>query len=411
MSVLLMEEHYQAYFAWKERGFKNQWCWHVDAHLDIGQVGLGPERLKTIAECSESGAVSSAGCLGNSYLPWGGLHCGNYLYPAIKEGIVGRLTWVIPPDLPEQALLPWARHHINEWFELSPSEFRSLQNEDGRVTGTLLGIPFEMGTLEALELPTEPVLLDIDIDYFLEEDGRVWQEASDFAAQIEEVPSLLTTVAYSVKGGFTPQPERRLAQPFVTDDTAVMGEASYAETPLDQIACLVRCHRYEEALAEIERLGEPGLEANYLKGSSLHALKRFEDTLAVWETLLALGELPDDGKFYLRSLCSELLIALDRPKEALEHALLAQKLDRKAYAPCWTEAAAREKLGEDQKAVKALRKAARLSENKISGVKVRAALARAYRRQGKDGLSMLETKKLNQMDPDNRIRGFALMGL
>lgn len=411
MDVLLMEEHYQAYFAWKARGIQNAWCWHVDAHLDIGQVGLGNERLAEIRGCTSHQQASAKGCLGNSYLPWGGLHCGNYLYPAIKEGIVGKLTWVIPPDLPEMGLMAWTKHHLNEWFELSPDEFRSLQVLDERVEGTILGIPFELGTVEALQLPTEPVLLDIDIDYFLEEDGSVWLEAEPFAEKILSVPSLFTTVAYSVKGGFTPEKERRLAAPWTTDKAEQFDSQLYQERPIDELAALVRCHRHEEALKLVDSMSEQTLEASYLRGTSLHALKRYQETLELWELLLERESLPPDGKLYLHNLCGELHLSLQQPDQALEHCKKAQKLDRKSYAPCWLEAQAREQLGETQKAIKALRKAARLSEDKIFGLKIRTALIRTYRRQGKEGLAMAEARKLNQMDPDSRVRAFATLGL
>jgi tetratricopeptide (TPR) repeat protein len=406
-----MEEHYQAYFAWKAQGLEKAWCWHVDAHLDIGEIGLSPERLATLKNCRSRPEASDSGCLGSSYLPWGGLHCGNYLHPAIKEGIVGRLTWVIPPDLPEMGLLTWAKHHLNNWFEMSPQEMRSLELDGGRLTGTLMGIPFELGTLEHLELPTEPVLLDIDIDYFLKESGEVWQESQEFVRLIESIPSRLTTVAYSVKGGFTPEVERRLADPFLQGESIEqMDHEPYRERPIDQLATLVRRHQHQEAISVLDSWDELDVESSYLKGTSLHALKRYEETLAIWEHLLRSADLPPDGQHYFHNLCSELLLSLDRPQECLEHCRRAQKLDRSAYAPYWTEAQVHDRLGEHSKQIKALRRAAKLSENKIFGLKVRTALIRAYRRQGKEGLALVETQKLNQIDPDQKVRGFALLG-
>ena len=130
-----MEEHYEAYFAWKRQGFRDQWCWHVDAHLDIGKTDLGPARLARLKGFENSFEARAAGLMGNSYLPWGGLHCGNYLLPAIREGIVSRLSWVIPPDLPEGTLLSWARRHINNWFELELREYSSLKLDGDRVRG------------------------------------------------------------------------------------------------------------------------------------------------------------------------------------------------------------------------------------------------------------------------------------
>ena len=66
-----MEEHLQAYYVWKASGLKNAWCWHIDAHLDIGKTGLFPSRLEMVAASSSSEELRARGGLGNSYLPWG----------------------------------------------------------------------------------------------------------------------------------------------------------------------------------------------------------------------------------------------------------------------------------------------------------------------------------------------------
>lgn len=407
-----MEEHYQAYFAWKEQRIQGAWCWHVDAHLDIGELGLTPERLALLKDSPSAHQAASRQCLGCSYLPWGGLHCGNYLYPAIREGIVGRLTWVIPPDLPETELLSWARAHLNEWFELSPQEFAGLRLDGERVVGELLGIPFEVGPLHALRPPREPVLLDIDLDYFLHEDGTPWQRSEEFASSIREVPCLMTTVAYSVKGGFTPERERTLVAPWLTgDNVQIVGEPCYREQALDRTAALVRCHRYEEALAELEERDPSDLRAAYLRGIALHALKRYEDTLDQWENILTSPSLPSDGTAYLLNLCSELALTVNQPELALDYSLRAQKLDRSAYQPCWNEAQAREALGQEDKSVKALRKTAKLAAGRLFELKARNALMRLYRRQGKDGPAQAEAQRLHLLDPSGRVQGFALLGI
>ena len=85
--VVSMEEHHEAYFLWKNLGIQGAWCWHFDAHLDIGREGLTEARMAALVDCRSPAEAAQVGALGNCYLPWGGLHCGNYLYPAIKEGI------------------------------------------------------------------------------------------------------------------------------------------------------------------------------------------------------------------------------------------------------------------------------------------------------------------------------------
>lgn len=395
-----MEEHCQAYFAWKKLGWRDQWCWHVDAHLDIGKTDLGASRLEQLRGCASSVEAKEAGLMGNSYLPWGGLHCGNYLLPAIMEGIVSKLTWVIPPDLPEGALLTWARRHLNNWFELDLQEYASLAFENERVVGTLLGIPVEIGTLEHLTLPDEPVLMDIDIDYFLTEQGEPWQDSDVFAEQIQSVPVAFQTVAYSVIGGFTPDQQRRLAAPFVRESTE-----GYQATQLDRLAGLVRCHQYDEVLAAQWDLGEQAeVEAGFLIGTSFQAKERYQEALQYWHKLLGHAQVGAGGRAYLHGLCAEIYNHLGEARKALGHALEAQELEPENHLHFWNEAVAREKLGDLRRTQKVLRKTIKLSEHLLFGLQARYALSKVYSQQGKDGLANIELKKLGQLDVTGRFR-------
>lgn len=399
MTTLAMEEHYQAYFAWKAQGFKNQWCWHVDAHLDIGKTDLGEERLERLRDCLDAETARRKGLLGNSYVPWGGLHCGNYLYPAIREGIVDRLTWVIPPDLPEGGLLAWAHRHLNGWFELELQEYASLKVEGERLVGSLLGIPVEIGTLESLTLPTEPVLMDIDLDYFLTEEGTPWWDSESFQERVASVPVLYRTVAYSVLGGFTPNEQRRLAEAFN------LPADGYESSHLDHLAGLVRCHKYQQAVdLEMPTSLRDNLETRFLKASSLQALERSKDAVEVWLAMLSDPDLPRGGQAYLHGVCAELLNSTGQADEALSHSQLAQKLEPENALHYFNEAVAREHLGEWRRSEKALRKAIKLSEHLLFGLRARYALSRVYSHTGKDGLANMELKKLAQLDVTGQYR-------
>ena len=402
-----MEEHFQAYFLWKELGIRNAWCWHVDAHLDIGKTGLGSSRMSALKECSSYSQAKEQGLLGNSYLPWGGLHCGNYLYPAIEEGIVGRLTWVIPPDLPEGSLLAWARRHINDWFELSLHEFASLRLEGKTVIGELLGIPFQMGTLEELPLPKVPVLFDVDIDYFLLESGQLWSTSKEFLKATQSIPKTCSTIALSVKGGFTPESERSQADAFGPYESR--RDADHTITPLDELATKVRCHAYEDALSMTLCEDENRIEVGFLRGTSLQALGRPAEALQVWIALLGLDQVTQDGRAYLHGLCSELLLEAQKPKEALEHSLAAQKIASDDYRHFWTEAVAREALGETRKALRSLRKTVSMSEHLLFGLKARYALSRIYKQQDKLGLAKIELQKLAQLDVTGKFRAATML--
>lgn len=403
-----MEEHHEAYFLWKRLGIRDAWCWHFDAHLDIGREGLSSARMAVLADCRSSAEAAERGVLGNCYLPWGGLHCGNYLYPAITEGLVGRLTWVIPPYLPTGDLLRWARSHLDGWFELSLADYASLQAEEGRVFGHALGIPIEVGTWEALTRPDreQPVLIDVDIDYFLTNEGDVWCEPQDIAREVTGWTSLSTTVAYSVKGGYTPTEHRRLADPFLTEPLM----PGYQADAFDHATTLYRCHRYEEAIAALRALvAEHPLQAPYYIGSSLQKLGREAEALSVWEPLCEHPEVGTDGRAYLRGLCGEMCLKLERWDQALAHAAVGKRLAPGDYRHPWTEAAALEGKGDAKAAIKMARRAVRLGENTVFGLRIRLALARLYRRQGQRELAKVELGRLAALDVTGEFRSATMI--
>ncbi len=414
-----MEEHWEAYFVWKRSGFKGGWCWHVDAHLDISRDGLDPANLKRVAACRSGREAREQGLMGNSYLPWGGLHCGNYLYPAIEEGMVSRLTWVIPPGLPEGDLLDWSREHLNSWLELSRAEYAELRLEGGRVVGTLLGIPFEMGPLEALDPPTpepgQPLLVDLDIDYFLNEDGTVWGRPESLLEALRPMRIDCLTVAYSVSGGYTPFEHRDLAAPFLFGAAEDRGEM-YRETAQDRMVALVRRHQYDRALEQLESevsevAFDPVVRA-YYRGSCLHHLGRFEEAHREWSELLQRtpSGLADDGRAYLEGLCSELALKLGRPEQAAAHARAARRLAPGDYRSLFFEAAATEGLGDLRRATQLLRRSLRLAPDYLFTLNMRLGLVRLYRRQKKEGLAQIELQNLRAQDVTGRFLPQVLLG-
>jgi hypothetical protein len=401
-----MEEHHEAYFCWKRLGIRDAWCWHIDAHLDIGREGLSSSRLDVLASCTTSAESAERGVMGNCYLPWGGLHCGNYLYPAIKEGIVSRLTWVIPPYLPVGDRLRWTRSHLDGWFELSLSDYASFQEVDGRVFGHALGIPIEVGTWETLTPPDQPVLIDVDIDYFLSNEGEIWWEPDAMASVLREWPSHCTTVAYSVKGGYTPTEHRRLADPFLEGPLSPGYEAS----PLDLATALFRCHRYEQCIVALrDLLALYPLEAAYYLGSSLQKLDRHAAALSAWEPLCGNDQVSVDGQAYLHGLCADTCLKLEDWEQAIAHANRARKLVPGDYRHYWSEAAAYEGMGDSRAAIKLARRALRLAEDTVFSLRIHLALARLYRRQGQRELYKLELGRLASLDVTGEYRSSTML--
>lgn len=392
-----MEEHHEAYFAWKQAGIRDGWCWHVDAHLDVGRDGLGEQVLQRLSGCPSLAEAQAQGLCGSAYVPFGGLHCGNYLYAAIRQGIVSRLTWVIPPYLPQGRLLSWARGHVDGWLDLTVEEFAGFEDKGGFVEGTLLGIPFQLGTWDALPPPTQPVLLDVDLDFYLTAQGEAWAQPGEFPP----LESMLTTLAYSVVGGYTPASQRALAGAFVDDVAGCTG------TALDAAAALVRLGQYAEALNALNSLPEGNVGVLYLRGTCYHHLGRHDEALGVFQHLACVLEGASKG--YVLGLCSEQLLALQRPEEALRLALEAQRESPGDYRLFWAAALALEASGQLRPATQMLRRGIQLAGSYLFGLQMRLVLARLYKKQGKAGLAKMELACLEKLDVTGQLRPLTLL--
>ena len=120
--------------------------------------------------------------------------------------------------------------------------------------------------------------------------------------------------------------------------------------------------------------------------------------------MLSDPDLPRGGQAYLHGVCAELLNSTGQADEALSHSQLAQKLEPENALHYFNEAVAREHLGEWRRSEKALRKAIKLSEHLLFGLRARYALSRVYSHTGKDGLANMELKKLAQLDVTGQYR-------
>ncbi len=248
---LLVKDHCEAYLFWKQHGFQGATCVHVDAHLDVAELPEGRTER------------------GSTYIPGLGLNCGNYLTPALREGIVTHLVCVLP-DFMELSLVAGQRE-LQSWADLSLSEYRSLEWRDGRVEGVLKGRRITLCRAENLPELGRPLLLDIDLDYFVNDAREIWRRPEDLNLALE--PDALT-VAYSVEGGYLP-PEATWMGPAVLKAYGIDHPGlEVPESPLDRGSALFRLGHVAEALAELARVDSP--ESRYLQGMIAYRRGNFD---------------------------------------------------------------------------------------------------------------------------------------
>lgn len=196
--VQLIENHDQAYHIWRDSGARDRILVHIDPHHDMWWID--DPRSLTIA---------------------------NFICPALREGLVRELYWVVPDRAWDtRAGRRALRRHLTRIAESYPDEPGPVRTESDRITTTALGRTFVVCPLGSLPEFSEPVLLDVDTDYFViprvtygevdRNDAMPWCWPDELVERLRalEIGADSVTVAYSVEGGYTPLAWKYLGDEF-----------------------------------------------------------------------------------------------------------------------------------------------------------------------------------------------------
>lgn len=399
-----MEDHCDAYVFWKQHGVTGRTCVHVDAHLDVSEAGLSQATLEALAKAKTPEEIEAHRV--SNYLPWGGFHCGNYLYPALREGLVTRLIWVVPPSLLTRDPVEWARGELQNWVDLKQDEFRDLKLVDGRVEGHVAGRPLTICTWDRLPRLEETVLLDIDADYFLDARDRIWQ--TPYELKLDCRYDLLT-VAYSVNGGYTPLEHRWLGpatlEVFTSDRTRSLEDARRHFADGSQPRAIntgslhFRREEWDQARAAfLEAVPEQGQLAQYLLALTDSRAGLREEAIDRFEELLDDGRLSPKERAYVSFLMARDLQRSQRVSEA--SAAFAKALEAEPDNPVYLHHAALALLdgGWVEEGTRKLRKAIRLMPDRLAALELHYELFKVYKQQGQIGLMQSELRALSQKD-------------
>lgn len=190
--IALIENHDQAYYEWRKRQFRNEILIHIDPHIDY--------QLTTRQN----------------------INIGNFIYLAIKEKIISEIYWLLPGGKKEfKTTLIFIRETLKKIQRLtntSAKHSHPIEYNNGLITTTLERIPLHISILETLPTIKKPVLLDVDIDFFVIDSFRKssplvdigkrkpWIRIDKFVDFIKKKVKKIkfTTICYSVNGGYTP---------------------------------------------------------------------------------------------------------------------------------------------------------------------------------------------------------------
>ena len=187
-AVHVMEDNDEAYEVWRRAGVRGRTILHIDAHPDFD--GGRDDAFVNIA---------------------------NFLRPAIRDGTVKTVYWIVPDpswDDPRQRQALLAELHA---LHARSAEIPgNVHVGDHELSCTILGAQVHVRSFHHLPALEEPILLDLDTDVLMIADipdaddipprPAPWCWPEQLIRRLGEagLRTDFATVAYSVRGGYTP---------------------------------------------------------------------------------------------------------------------------------------------------------------------------------------------------------------
>lgn len=221
-TIVMMEDHDGAYRAWRQAGIRGRILVHIDAHFDWNWIAeRDPQEILRARSLAQVEALLEERPLWNlsGREPHELIHIGNYIYPALQEGIVKEFYWVVP-DAATQRPTPRGniRRMLQRLMRRNPRVFTNLREEGRHIRAEIAGKPLTTCSLSDLPPIPEAVLLDIDTDFLTTDfvTGRrrrpdpwkqiPWMWPDELVERLREkgIRTDFVTIAYSVEGGYAP---------------------------------------------------------------------------------------------------------------------------------------------------------------------------------------------------------------
>ena len=221
--IILMENHNLAFSVWQKERTRNRILIHIDAHLDFGWI---PD--KKLYKILLSNSLNEKNPPSGRKPLWYQeeqeimkiVDTGNYLYPALKDGVISELYWVVPDkiwDIPEeQAIIKKTFQRILK--KRHKENTTNILSDENKIVTTICDRKFTTCKLDNLPTINESVLLDIDVDFFivnslLQEiagittvNKKPWMWPNELITILKNkrMKTDYVTISYSVTEGFTP---------------------------------------------------------------------------------------------------------------------------------------------------------------------------------------------------------------
>ena len=222
--IVLMENHNLAFSVWQKERTRNRILIHIDAHLDFGWI---PD--KKLYKILLSNSLNEENPPSGRKPLWYQeeeeeimkiVDTGNYLYPALKDGLISELYWVVPDkiwDTPEEQAI--IKKIFQQILEKHPKgKAVKIISEEKNIVTTICDRKFTACKLVNLPSINENALLDIDVDFFIVNsllkeiagittmNNKPWMWPSELITILKNkrIKTDCVTISYSVAEGFTP---------------------------------------------------------------------------------------------------------------------------------------------------------------------------------------------------------------
>lgn len=219
--IYFHEEHGEVLETWRCLGYTNVDLLYFDRHLDLKCIS--DAAMFRISENFD--AKISLTELNRQYpfqdfelYPYG---LDNFLYPAIKLGMLKTITWVYPePDhltvnelgkilIDQLSLIPGTGAGVKASYRES-KHYAAVQ---------IFNVELHITTLRRLsrEWISTDIIVDIDLDYFGLENGELLHSIEEVAATLNQLnlARKVNTLTYSISSGFMAESLRCLGQTFI----------------------------------------------------------------------------------------------------------------------------------------------------------------------------------------------------
>ncbi|MSR76710.1 MAG: tetratricopeptide repeat protein [Candidatus Omnitrophica bacterium] len=219
--VDLVDDHDEVYQLWKARGVYQAILVHFDQHPDFQWISD-----KQPLSCLDASTLQEVGQKLISPQGWTvtprlhhRIHIGNYLSRVFQEKMVRKWYWVVPdPQWKSPHLKFEIWQNLLDLYKIKMGPMDYPRVEGGVFRTSFWGVETIVASLEEMPVIEEPVLLNIDVDYFaarsisklpkpslmLRSLPWIWPEEFYRKLQEKGIRASLTAVSHSVRGGFTP---------------------------------------------------------------------------------------------------------------------------------------------------------------------------------------------------------------